>query len=46
MKKGTNAPANVAAPRKSPGGAAKPKGGDVRFGAAPGGTKGNMKKPK
>jgi len=46
MKKGTNAPAPTAAPRKSPGGAAKPKGGDVRFGAAPMGVKGNTKKTK
>ena len=46
MNKGRTAPASVSTPRKSPGGAAKPKGGDVRFGATPGGTKGNMKKPK
>jgi hypothetical protein len=46
MKYGTNAAAPTATPRKSPGGAAKPKGGDVRFGAAPAGVKGNAKKTK
>ena len=46
MNKGRTAPASVSTPRKSPSGAAKPKGGDVRFGAPLSGTKGNMKKPK
>jgi hypothetical protein len=46
MNKGKNAPAMVSTPRKSPGGAAKPKGGDVRFGAPLSGTKGNTKLPK
>jgi hypothetical protein len=46
MKTGTNAPAPTAGPRQSPGGAAKPKGGDVRFGEQPSGVKGNAKKTK
>jgi len=46
MKKGTNAPAPTAAPRKSAGGAKKPAGGRVDFGMAPMGVKGNMKKTK